>query len=177
MTVLAYFSLVKGIMDALWFLKRFAPTKGGKKAKGSEKWPRIIFYILLITGLSIGGLWAEFGLYWVVPYLSTFFMFQYVRSVAEHFGELAYEDLLSSTRTLKLHPFEQFFFAPHHVGYHLEHHLYPGVPFYNLPRLHNLLMESEPYKSKAHVTYGFWSGLMQELGKVEKREPQEPSIA
>jgi fatty acid desaturase len=30
---------------------------------------------------------------------------------------------------------------PHHVNYHLEHHLYPAVPHYNLPRLHRLLQE------------------------------------
>jgi hypothetical protein len=28
---------------------------------------------------------------------------------------------------------------PHHVNYHLEHHLYPAVPHYHLPRLHRLL--------------------------------------
>jgi fatty acid desaturase len=30
---------------------------------------------------------------------------------------------------------------PHHVNYHLEHHLYPAVPHYHLPRLHRLLSE------------------------------------
>ena len=30
---------------------------------------------------------------------------------------------------------------PHHVNYHLEHHLYPAVPHYHLPRLHRLLAE------------------------------------
>ena len=25
---------------------------------------------------------------------------------------------------------------PHNINYHLEHHLFPGVPFYNLPKLH-----------------------------------------
>ncbi len=33
----------------------------------------------------------------------------------------------------------QFFLNPHHVGYHLEHHLYPGVPHYHLPGLHAAL--------------------------------------
>jgi fatty acid desaturase len=28
---------------------------------------------------------------------------------------------------------------PHHVNYHLEHHLYPAVPHYRLPELHRLL--------------------------------------
>jgi fatty acid desaturase len=30
---------------------------------------------------------------------------------------------------------------PHHVNYHLEHHLYPAVPHYHLPSLHRLLAE------------------------------------
>ena len=25
---------------------------------------------------------------------------------------------------------------PHKVNYHIEHHLYPSVPFYNLPECH-----------------------------------------
>ena len=50
------------------------------------------------------------------------------------------------------------------MGYHLEHHLFPGVPFYNLPKLHLMLMEEEVYQAKAHVTEGYMTGLMQELG-------------
>jgi fatty acid desaturase len=30
-------------------------------------------------------------------------------------------------------------YCPHHVNYHIEHHLYPAVPHYNLPRLHAAL--------------------------------------
>jgi fatty acid desaturase len=30
---------------------------------------------------------------------------------------------------------------PHHVNYHLEHHLCPAVPHYRLPALHRLLQE------------------------------------
>jgi len=96
-------------------------------------------------------------------------MFQYIRSVAEHFGELAYDHLLTSTRTVKVNWLEQFFIAPHNVGYHLEHHLYPGVPFYHLPKLHELLMEDAEYSGKAHLTQGYLSGLLKELGSVKER--------
>ena len=114
-------------------------------------------------------LWMQqrFQFFWIVPYLSTFFMFQYIRSVAEHYGELSYDHLLSSTRSVKPNLIERFFIAPHQVGFHLEHHLYPGVPFYNLPKLHELLMQEEEYQEKAHITKGYLSGLMNELGSVE----------
>ena len=90
-------------------------------------------------------------------------MFQYIRSVAEHFGGLSYDNLLSSTRTVRTPFIEKFFIAPHNVGYHLEHHLYPGVPYYNLPKLHQLLMERGNYKEEAHITNGYTQGLLREL--------------
>ncbi|MEL6253943.1 MAG: fatty acid desaturase family protein [Bacteroidota bacterium] len=169
LTVLAYFTMIRGFLDAIWFLKRFAPanTPGAKKkASLKSKLPRIFFYVILATVLSIFGLWKAYLLYWVIPYLSTFFMFQYVRSVSEHFGELERDHLLNSTRTVKTNLFERFFFAPHNVSYHLEHHLYPGVPYYNLPQLHDLLMEQEIYREKAHITNGYLGGLVNELSKI-----------
>ena len=30
------------------------------------------------------------------------------------------------------------------MQYHLEHHLYPNVPYYNLPRLHELIRDRCP---------------------------------
>ena len=164
-TVFAYFTLYRGMKDVVWFLKRFGSlkTKSGEEPGNSKV--RLLFYVVLFTILTIAGLWKYYLLFWVVPYLSTFFMFQYIRSVAEHFGELAYDHLLTSTRSVKANLVERFFIAPHNVGYHLEHHLYPGVPFYNLDKLHDLLMEDAFYNGKAHITHGYMSGLLNELGQ------------
>ena len=32
---------------------------------------------------------------------------------------------------------------PHHVNYHIEHHLYASVPHYNLPALHGELSKNQ----------------------------------
>lgn len=163
-TVLSYFVLYQGIMDAIWFLRRFGSPEAKSASKSGNSKARVLFYIVLFTVLTIVGGWKYYLLFWVIPYLSTFFMFQYIRSVAEHYGELAYDNLLNSTRTVKTTFLERFFIAPHQVGYHLEHHLYPGVPFYNLPKLHQLLMKDASFKGQAHITQGYVSGLLLELG-------------
>ena len=31
---------------------------------------------------------------------------------------------------------------PHHVNYHIEHHLYPAIPHYNLSEAHRLLQDA-----------------------------------
>jgi len=171
-TVIAYLTLVPGIIDAFTFMKRFGVRTKKKKANSKPAYNQIAFNIILFSSLTLFGAWKYYLLFWIVPYFSTFFMFQYVRSVAEHFGDLAYEDALSSSRTIMPTLIEQFFIAPHNVGFHLDHHLYPAVPFYNLPKLHQLLMQQADYRDHAHITHGFASGLLQELERAE-RNPAE----
>lgn len=166
LTLGSYLVLYQGIMDAIWFLKRFGGGDKSKSPNAESKPLKLLFYIVFFGSITYFGVWKYFLLFWIVPYFSTFFMIQYIRSVAEHFGELAYEDSFTSSRTVKCNLIEQFFIAPHNVGYHLEHHLYPGVPYYHLPKLHKLLMKEKEYQSKAHITIGYTTGLMQELGKV-----------
>jgi fatty acid desaturase len=36
-------------------------------------------------------------------------------------------------------PIARALLFPHHVNFHVEHHLYPAVPHYHLPHLHALL--------------------------------------
>ncbi len=89
--------------------------------------------------------------YWVVPFLMT--LCRYVRSVAEHFAQMDHSNGLTST--VVPYFWEHRFFAPHNIDYHLEHHLYPGVPFHTPPALHARLMRDGALKTKAHVTRGY----------------------
>ena len=39
-------------------------------------------------------------------------------------------------------------------NYHLEHHYFPGVPFYNLPRLQKLLLPFYEKRGMTAMSYG-----------------------
>ena len=48
-------------------------------------------------------------------------------------------DPLTQTRTVTSNRVVRFLMC--NLNYHLEHHLFPGIPWYNLPRLHDLLQD------------------------------------
>ena len=133
---------------------------------------RLGFYAVVFGLLAIFGLVDELILYWFVPYFSLFMTLMYVRSVAEHFAIPDFDNKLEGTRTVVPAFWERAFFGPHNVSYHLEHHLYAAVPFYNLPLLHAELMENPEYRKCAHITHGYTTGLLREcLANGYSKEP------
>ncbi len=158
-TLFLYLIGYQGIADLAWMAKRMS----GKKKSANQKLQMRIYLITLITLLSIFSGWKFYLLFWVVPFFTAFLMFQYLRSFAEHFGKLKYTNLLDSTRSVIPSFFEKVIVAPYNISYHLEHHLYPGVPYYNLPKLRKMLLKQPFFKKHAHFTHGYFNGLMKEL--------------
>ncbi len=118
---------------------------------------RMLFYLIVVSVVTYFYLWPTFLLLWVLPILTWVKMIMRIRSIAEHFAieNVAY----TPTRTTLPSFFERVFVAPRNINYHIEHHLYPSVPFFRLPQLHSLLMTDAVFKSKAHVTSTYWSVL------------------
>jgi fatty acid desaturase len=113
----------------------------------------VVFWsVMFIVGLSYGGskaVWL-FVLYWLVPYCTCTQVCFRIRGAIEHGNVPDPQNPYQQTRTYFLSPVLGFFFAPKQVNYHLEHHLYPSVPFYNLPRLHALLRQMVYPKEQAY---------------------------
>ena len=55
------------------------------------------------------------------------------------------------------------------MNYHIEHHMYAAVPFYNLPRLHRLLKDDFP------LPQGSFLDGMRNLFAVNRRQKGDPS--
>ena len=54
------------------------------------------------------------------------------------------------------------------MNYHAEHHMYAGVPFYNLPRLHRALKHDLPVPLA-----GYWRGLLHVI-RMKRRQAADP---
>jgi fatty acid desaturase len=84
---------------------------------------------------------AMYLLLWIVPAVTVLQAILRVRAICEHGAPAGYESALQAARTTIAGPLLRFVLFPHHVNYHIEHHLYPAVPHYNLPFLHTILKQ------------------------------------
>lgn len=88
---------------------------------------------------------ALYLLLWVVPLLTVLQPILRLRAICEHGAVNDLSSPLTAARTNRTwgspgNWLARFLLFPHHVNYHLEHHLYPAVPHYRLPQLHRLLL-------------------------------------
>lgn len=99
--------------------------------------------VLLAIFTAAGGPWAYLLLH-VVPIMTLYPLQIRVRSIAEHGFESGYRPTSPqeawTTRTSRLNFVERFIVAPFGQYLHYEHHVFPSIPNYNLPRVHRLLV-------------------------------------
>ena len=125
---------------------------------------RILYYVVVVALLTYFGWWMEFLLFWIVPMVTWLQVILRIRSIAEHFG-LEYDHTYTEARTTYPSLFDRLFIASKNVWYHLDHHLYPSVPFYNLPQLHTQLMALTGFKERAHITQSYL-GVLKECSRL-----------
>jgi fatty acid desaturase len=80
--------------------------------------------------------WALLLHAWLIPMLFINTLVN-VRGMSQHTLLEHHDDPVLGTRSILTNPLTRFFMC--NENYHLEHHLYPGVPWYNLPSLHREL--------------------------------------
>ena len=129
----------------------------------------VFWSLVLIGGGYVGGLpfFLAFLLYWLVPYCTLTQVFFRIRGAIEHGNVPDPDNPYQQTRTYFLHPVFAFFFAPKQVNYHLEHHLYPSVPFFQLPQLHQTLRR-RVYPAEHAYCERFTEGVRRLVSKSER---------
>ena len=94
------------------------------------------FHIALLIVFAASGYLVQYLVLWVLPLVTVVQAILRLRAIAEHGATTDFSSPLTAARTNLGPAWLRWLIFPHHVNYHIEHHLYASVPHYNLPRLH-----------------------------------------
>ena len=122
-----------------------------------DRWVVLGFHIAAPAAAFAAGLGVEYILLWVLPLLTVLQALLRFRAVCEHGAVVDLSSPLTAVRTNLCSAWLRWLLFPHHVNFHIEHHIYPAIPHYNLPachremRAHGLLDAAEAVPFLANV--------------------------
>lgn len=96
----------------------------------------MVFHVLALMFFYWQGLLVEYLVLWILPLVTVVQAILRLRAIAEHGATTDFSSPLTAARTNLLPGWLESLVFPHHVNYHIEHHLYASVPHYHLPALH-----------------------------------------
>ena len=112
-----------------------------RKAARHDRWWVVAWHVGLFGFSLLGGWWLEYLVLWLLPLVTVMQVFLRLRALLEHGAVTDPSSVLRSARTNVGPKWLMWFLFPHCVNYHIEHHLFPAIPFYNLPKCHAVMTE------------------------------------
>jgi fatty acid desaturase len=94
-----------------------------------------VWQVGMIGGLTYFVAWWAYPVLWLVPLYCFTFLGDNFRAFAEHSQPRS--DVYADRQrliTFLSNPVERIFVAPLNMNYHAAHHLWPSIPYYNLPQ-------------------------------------------
>ena len=113
-----------------------------RKAARHDRWWVVAWHCGVSTAALVGGWWYEYLILWLLPLVTLMQVLLRLRAVLEHGAVSDQSSVLRSARTNLGPNWLMWFLFPHCVNYHIEHHLFPAIPFYNLPECHKILADN-----------------------------------
>lgn len=156
----------RGIIHGSWY-RHVLPEDQSRLRRRHRDWARTL---LLGHGL-LACLFVVTG-HWFLIFIFNFGTFYctwlaYLCGIAQHFGmQPEVDDFRYSTRTFTIGWPVSFLYW--NMQYHVEHHMYSAVPFYNLPRLRQALGEELPVAPHGVVA------TFKELWEIHRRSRTDP---
>lgn len=134
-----------------------------REAARRDRWGVVAFHVgAPVVAFGLGGpvALAKFLVLWTLPLATVLQPILRLRAVCEHGAVTDLGSPLTAARTNLVGPLGRLLLFPHHVNYHVEHHLFPAVPHYRLPELH------EELKRRGVLQHAEVRSLRETLGRV-----------
>jgi fatty acid desaturase len=166
------FNLRDGPVPQLWSpLPRLFKKNSGLALK--TRFLFVAYYTVLFSFLSFFGLWKFYLILWVLPSLTVLNVIFRIRTLVEHQALPGSSIELSTRSTTTRSLLEKFLFAPCHINLHREHHLFPAVPHYRLPRLREKLAQHKDFLSVSKLDSSSYLGRFGALSCLSMDDSQD----
>ncbi len=113
-----------------------------RAAARRDRWVVVAFHVAAPMVAFAAGYGIEYLLLWVLPLVTVLQPMLRLRAICEHGAVDDLRSPLKAARTNTGPAWLMWLFFPHHVHYHIEHHLYPAIPHYNLAAAHKAMREA-----------------------------------
>lgn len=156
-----------GFFKARW-LQRVVPETNVEQRREIIGWARIVLlgHLALALTFIATGHWFLVIVFNLGTFLCPWLVF--LCGAPQHIGLTSnVPDFRLNTRTYTCSWFPAFCYW--NMQYHVEHHMYPAVPFYNLPRLRQALLSDLP-----PAPHGLWA-TWRELIPIMRRQRADPT--
>ncbi|MCW2898172.1 MAG: Fatty acid desaturase [Streptosporangiaceae bacterium] len=149
-----------------------------RRLLGDARSAGVLAYAGVITiGISTLGGTRLVLAYWLVPLLLVFPLVNWYIELLEHFPLMAGELLdLRMTRHRAVGPVSRHFLGIHNEGYHLDHHLSPGIPFWNLPAAQAIRLNDALYANVIARTVPTRGGVWAQFGDIIRDVERLPQM-
>ena len=134
--------ILRAMFPKHYFIMSFQALKGvfpyfceKTECKNDVLIDSVYFFLSKIIGIVALVLYPQvvFDI-WILPLLIACAFWFPLLTLPEHYGCNPADKYFGNTRTTVSNSIVRLFFW--NANYHAEHHLYPSVPFYNIPKLH-----------------------------------------
>jgi fatty acid desaturase len=118
--------------------------------------PAVFWGVVLSASVALG-VWVHLLVFWILPLAFIAPVLFQLHNYTEHTGAEGPSEL-ERTFSCHYHPLVRMVIQPLWSGLHVEHHLFPRVPWYRLPDLHAVLRGDALFARRVHVVGRFFRG-------------------
>lgn len=115
----------------------------------------VLMQLFILAIFTLLGYPLLYFVLWLFPLVTVAKGLAQLRNLAEHVSFTTEAGTHQRFRTFRSNLLERFFIGPLNFNYHAEHHWYPAIPYYNLPRAHALLVKHPDYAASVLISSSY----------------------